>query len=57
LNLHYVLSCPCGATVTGETEDELVEAAFAHLRERHPDRAGEYEREHILAMTRRLVRS
>jgi len=57
LDFHYVLSCPCGATVTGATEDELVEAAFAHLRERHPDRADEYEREHILAMTRRLVRS
>lgn len=52
-----MLSCPCGETVTGETEDELVEAVFAHLLERHPDRAGDYEREHILAMTRRLVRS
>lgn len=57
MNFHYVLSCPCGETVTAETEDELVEAAFAHLRERHPDRAGDYEREHILALTRRLVRS
>jgi predicted small metal-binding protein len=56
LELRFVLGCPCGETIEGDTEDELVMAAFAHLRERHPERADEYEREHILFMTRRLVR-
>jgi hypothetical protein len=53
---HYVLDCPCGARLTGLTEDEIVEVAFAHLGEKHPDMADEYEREHILFMARRLVR-
>jgi len=56
LEFHYVLSCPCGATLTGLTEDEIVEVSFAHLREKHPQMADEYEREHILFMARRLLR-
>jgi hypothetical protein len=57
LELHYVLDCPCGEVLTGLTEDEIVEVSFAHLREQHPDMADAYEREHILFMARRLVRS
>jgi hypothetical protein len=56
LQFHYVLSCPCGETLTGDTEDDIVEVSFAHLRERHPDMADDYEREHVLAMARRLVK-
>jgi hypothetical protein len=56
LQFHYVLDCPCGTTLTGLTEDEIVEVAFAHLRDKHPDMADDYEREHILVMARRLVR-
>ena len=41
------LNCPCGELIRGEDEDDLVERAFAHLREKHPDMADEYEREHI----------
>ena len=48
----------CGArvalTLTGDTEDEIVEVAFAHLREQHPDMADDYEREHILFMAIKL---
>ena len=47
---HHRLVCPCGTPLTGDTEDELVEVAFAHLREQHPDMANDYEREHILFM-------
>ena len=47
----YVLRCPCGTAFTGATEDEIVDVAFAHLREQHPDMADEYEREHILFMS------
>jgi hypothetical protein len=47
---HHRLTCPCGTAISGDTEDELVELAFAHLREQHPDMANDYEREHILFM-------
>jgi hypothetical protein len=44
------LACPCGEMIRGEDEDDLVEKTFAHLREKHPDLADEYQREHILFM-------
>jgi predicted small metal-binding protein len=44
------LACPCGTVIRGDNEDDLVEKAFAHLREKHPEMADEYEREHILFM-------
>jgi predicted small metal-binding protein len=44
------LPCPCGQVIRGEDEDDLVEKAFAHLHEAHPEMAGSYEREHILFM-------
>lgn len=56
IELHYVLSCPCGETLTGESENEIVQATLAHLRERHPEMADRYDREQILSVTRRLVR-
>jgi hypothetical protein len=56
LDFHYVLDCPCGQVLTGDTEDDIVEVAFAHLRELHPDMADGYEREHVLFMARRLVK-
>ncbi|MBW8826932.1 MAG: DUF1059 domain-containing protein [Acidobacteria bacterium] len=46
----YVLDCPCGSRLTGDGEDDIVETAFAHLREKHPDMADHYERADILAM-------
>ncbi|MFP3907425.1 MAG: hypothetical protein ACLFWR_10380 [Acidimicrobiales bacterium] len=51
---HFVLRCPCGESLTGDTEDELVEVSFAHLRAQHPDLADSYEREHILFMALQL---
>ena len=55
LTFHYVLDCPCGTTLTGVSEDEIVQVSFAHLNEKHPDMADDYEREHILALARRVV--
>jgi hypothetical protein len=52
----YLLRCPCGAALTGATEDEIVDVSFAHLREVHPDMADEYEREHILFMAIKVRR-
>ena len=46
----YVLQCPCGARLSGESEDEIVEVSKAHLAELHPDLADSYERHHILFM-------
>jgi predicted small metal-binding protein len=42
------LTCPCGEYIVGEDEDDLVERALKHLREEHPDLAGEYDRDQIL---------
>lgn len=50
----YVLDCPCGARLTGVTEDKIVEVSFAHLAEVHPDMVDMYQREHILFMAVRL---
>jgi predicted small metal-binding protein len=45
-----VVHCECGANPSGETEDELVTAVEAHVREAHPDQAGQWSREQILEM-------
>lgn len=52
--LHYVLNCPCGEQLTGDTEDDIVAVASAHLAEKHPGR--DYQREDILFMAQRLVK-
>jgi hypothetical protein len=44
------LQCPCGELLQGVDEDDLVEKAFEHLREKHPELADEYTREHVLFM-------
>jgi hypothetical protein len=45
-----VVHCPCGTDVAGATDDELVANVEAHLASDHPDMAGKYSREQILAM-------
>jgi len=42
------LSCPCGETIVGENEDDLVEKVQEHLHAEHPGR--DYGREEILFM-------
>ena len=44
LRFHYVLDCPCGTTLTGVSEDDIVEVSL-RPREKHPDMA-DYERAH-----------
>jgi hypothetical protein len=46
----WALNCPCGMQLVAPSEDEIVDLSFAHLREKHPDMADHYEREHILFM-------
>ena len=47
-----LMQCPCGEEITGADDDELVTRAKEHLAQKHPDRADDYEREHILFMAR-----
>jgi hypothetical protein len=42
------LTCPCGTTVVGKDEDELVTLTQEHLAAEHPGR--EYDRDSILFM-------
>jgi hypothetical protein len=44
------VNCPCGVTVDGETEEELVANVEAHVASDHPDLVGKYSREQILEM-------
>jgi predicted small metal-binding protein len=44
------INCPCGKTVTGETDDELVANTEQHIQEQHPEMVGTRSREDILAM-------
>lgn len=45
-----VINCECGYTVRGETDDELVANAEAHIRTDHPEMVGKMSREDVMAM-------
>jgi hypothetical protein len=42
------IQCPCGETIVGKDEDELVERTNAHLYDQHDGRT--YDRDLILMM-------
>ena len=44
------VDCPCGETVRGENDDELVANVEAHIQDKHPDMVGTMSREQILGM-------
>jgi hypothetical protein len=44
------IDCPCGQTVRGETDEELVANAEQHVQEMHPEQVGQWSREQFLAM-------
>ncbi len=44
------VNCPCGATVRGESDDELVTNVEAHVQDKHQEMVGTMSREQILAM-------
>lgn len=50
----WVLDCPCGERLRGDSEDHIVDVAQAHLGAQHPDMT--YEREHILFMATKFRR-
>ncbi len=45
-----LINCECGHVVRGETDDELVANAEAHIDQVHPDLVGKLSREDILGM-------
>jgi predicted small metal-binding protein len=44
------ITCECGHIVHGETEDEVVERTFDHLRNDHPQIADRITRDEIVAL-------
>jgi predicted small metal-binding protein len=44
------VNCPCGETVRGENDDELVANVEAHVQDKHPDMVGSMSRDQILGM-------
>ena len=44
------VDCPCGETVRGETDDELVSNVEQHIQDKHPDMVGTMSRDQILGM-------
>jgi predicted RNase H-like HicB family nuclease len=47
--MSYIINCPDGVTVRGETEEELLTNAEAHIRDAHPDLVGKMTRDELLA--------
>jgi predicted small metal-binding protein len=45
-----VINCACGATIRGETEDEVLDNAEAHVQEAHADIADQFPRETLAGM-------
>ena len=45
-----LINCECGQVVRGETDDELVANAEAHVNRDHPELVGQLSREDILGM-------
>lgn len=45
-----VINCECGEVVRGETDDELLANAEAHVNRDHPDLVGKLSRDDLLGM-------
>ncbi|WP_158845680.1 hypothetical protein [Saccharothrix deserti] len=45
-----IIRCDDGVVLRGETDEELLAAAFAHIRDAHPELDGSLTREQLLAM-------
>ena len=45
-----LINCECGQVVRGETDEELVANAEAHVNRDHPELVGKITRDDLLAM-------
>ena len=48
-----LINCECGQVVRGETDEELLRNAEAHIQRDHPELVGKITREDLLAMSER----
>jgi predicted small metal-binding protein len=46
-----LINCECGQVVRGETDDELIANAEAHIERDHPDLVGKISHDDLLAMS------
>ena len=46
----WMLKCECGEVSRAETDEELISAVERHVRDQHPETAGQLSREWILGM-------
>jgi predicted small metal-binding protein len=44
------VDCPCGETMRGDTDDELVTKVEAHVQDKHPDMVETMTRDKIMEM-------
>ena len=44
-----IMTCPCGETLSGETDDDFVASVNQHMATAHPEMAGKYTPEQILS--------
>jgi predicted small metal-binding protein len=44
-----VINCDCGFVARGETDEQLLAVADAHIRDAHPDMVGKVSKEDLLA--------
>lgn len=47
-----IIECDDGVVVRGDTDDEVVANAEAHIREAHPELVGKVTREQLLGMAK-----
>jgi hypothetical protein len=45
-----LINCECGQVVRGDTDNELIANAEAHIDRDHPDLVGKISRDDLLAM-------
>ena len=45
-----LINCECGEVVRGESDEELLTAAQAHIDRDHPELVGKISRDDLLAM-------
>ncbi len=50
----YVINCTDGVVVRGETMDELLDNALAHVQEAHPDQVDTLGREQLRSMAQEV---
>jgi hypothetical protein len=43
------MTCPCGESLTGETDQDFVDAVNKHFETAHPEMSGKYTPEQILS--------